>query len=299
MEQGCLHKPVMIKEALGYLQLKNKDKIVDATIGVGGHAEQILRNIFPDGRLIGIDRDKESLEIAKERLKDFSSNCVLVHDNFFNIDKIFNSLHISKVDGVLLDLGISSFQIDNSERGFSFVKEGPLDMRMDRDSYISAFDLVNNLTQEEISSILWRFGQERFSNRIARALVNYRKGAMINSTTELSDIISRSIPYHKAHYRIHPATRTFQALRIAVNRELEFLDIFLNKISSFMKIGSRLCIISFHSLEDRIVKVKFRELSKREGFGLVFKKPLIPTDEEIQENHRSRSAKLRVLEKIS
>ena len=170
---------------------------------------------------------------------------------------------------------------------------------MDRTAHISAYDLINNLTQEEISSILWRFGQERFSNRIARRMVDYRKGSMINSTQELANIISRAIPRQKSHYRIHPATRAFQALRIAVNRELEFLEIFLNKISPFMKAGARLCVIAFHSLEDRIVKVRFRDLAKQGGFKLVFKKPLVPRKEEVLENPRSRSAKFRVLEKVS
>jgi len=293
-----LHKPVMLEEILGYLQLKSGMTVVDATIGVGGHSEKILKKILPGGRLIGVDRDKESLEISKEKLKKFSESCSFVHDNFFNIDKILSSLNVKEVDGVLLDLGISSFQLDNAQRGFSFAKEGPLDMRMDRDSHISAFDLINNLTQDEISSILWRFGQERFSNRIARRVVNYRKGAMINSTQELANIVLKAVPYHRSHYRIHPATRTFQALRIAVNRELEFLEIFLNKVSSFMKAGGRICVLSFHSLEDRIVKVKFRELAKQDCFKLVFKKPLVPTKEEVQDNPRSRSAKFRSLERV-
>jgi len=288
----------MLTEVLEYLQLEKKDKILDATVGLGGHAEQILKRIMPEGMLIGIDRDKESLEIARERLKDFSSNCILIHDNFFNIEKILSSLNILKLDGVLLDLGVSSFQLNNAERGFSFVKEGPLDMRMDRNSNISAFDLVNNLTKEELSSILWRFGQERYSNRIAKALVDYRKNSTINTTIELSNIVMKVIPHQKSRYKIHPATRTFQALRIVVNRELEFLETFLNKITFFMNKGARLCVISFHSLEDRIVKVKFRALAKRKEFRLLFKKPLTPSQEEIKDNPSSRSAKLRVLEKL-
>jgi len=293
-----MHKPVMLEEVLSFLNLKDGMTIVDATIGLGGHSSHILGRISPHGKLIGIDRDNESLEIAKERLKQYSTQCTFVHDNFCNIDKILESLRVSRVDGIILDLGISSFQIDNSQRGFSFIKEGPLDMRMDRTDSVSAFDLVNNLTQKEISAILWQFGQERLSNRIAKLIVNQRDEATIETTTQLANLVSRVMPYFRTRQRIHPATRTFQALRIAVNHELESLETFLKKIDKFLNKKARICILSFHSLEDRIAKINFRNLAKTDQFKLIVKKPLVPKEAEVNDNPRSRSAKLRILEKI-
>ncbi|MDD5355523.1 MAG: 16S rRNA (cytosine(1402)-N(4))-methyltransferase RsmH [Candidatus Omnitrophica bacterium] len=298
MLNKALHKPVMLEEVLSFLNLRDGLVVIDATIGLGGHASHILRKISPHGKLIGIDRDSESLELAKERLKEYSSQCVFVHDNFCNIDKILPSLHITGVDRVILDLGVSSFQLDNLERGFSFTNEGPLDMRMDRTDSVSAFDLVNNLTQKEISSILWHFGQERFSNRISRIIVDQRDQTSINTTTKLAGIVSRAMPHFKGGHRIHPATRTFQAFRIAVNHELESLEIFLSKIDKFLNKEARVGILSFHSLEDRIAKINFRNLAKTERFKLIVKKPLAPQPQEIKDNPRSRSAKFRVLEKI-
>jgi len=298
MSKEIVHRPVMLEEVLSFLKLKNGMVVVDATIGMGGHAVEIVKKISPRGVLIGIDRDNESIEKAKQRLKDYSSQCRFVYDNFRNIDQILDSLNIKHVDGVILDLGVSSYQLENPIRGFSFINEGPLDMRMDRSNSTSAFDLINNLTQNELASILWKFGQERFSNRIARMIVRKREEAPIDTTTDLANLISKAMPYQKRHQRIHPATRSFQALRIAVNRELEALEVFLQKISKYMNKKGRICIISFHSLEDRIAKVNFRNLAKTEKFRLIVKKPLIPKDEEIKTNHRSRSAKLRVLEKI-
>jgi 16S rRNA (cytosine1402-N4)-methyltransferase len=298
MQDKFIHKPVMLEEILSFLNLRNGNVIIDATIGMGGHAIEILKNIIPDGRLIGIDRDDESLAVARQRLNVYSKQCTFVHDNFCNIDNILSSLGTNSIDGVILDLGISSFQLDNPLRGFSFANEGPLDMRMDRNSAISAFDLINNLTEKEISSILWRFGQERFSNRIARRIVKHRSEAAINTTKELASLVSESVPYHRSKYRIHPATRTFQALRIAVNQELASLEVFLEKISKFMNNNSRVCIISFHSLEDRIAKINFRNLAKTQKFKLIVKKPVVPKEEEARDNPRSRSAKLRVLEKV-
>lgn len=288
----------MLEEILSFLKLKNGMVVVDATIGMGGHAIEIVKRISPKGRLIGIDRDNESLQMARQRLKEHSPQCIFVHDNFCNIDNILTSLNIMYVDGIILDLGVSSFQLDNPIRGFSFINEGPLDMRMDRASSISAFDLINNLTQKEIASILWRFGEERFSNRIAKMIIRHRNETAINTTTELASLVFKALPYSRRHHRIHPATRTFQALRIAVNQELDSLEIFLRKISKFMNEKGRICIISFHSLEDRITKINFRNLAKTQKFKLIIKKPFIPEDEEVKNNPRSRSAKLRVLEKI-
>ncbi|MFC1708537.1 16S rRNA (cytosine(1402)-N(4))-methyltransferase RsmH [Candidatus Omnitrophota bacterium] len=298
MQNKFTHRPVMLEEVLTLLNLKNGMTVVDATIGAGGHAMEIVKKISPRGQLIGIDRDNETLEIAKQKLNEYNSQCKFIHDNFSNIDQILAFLKIKHIDAVMLDLGVSSIQLDDPARGFSFVNEGPLDMRMNKDNSISAFDLVNKLSQKEIAAILWKFGQERFSNRIAKRIIMRRNQSVINTTTELANLVSKALPYSQRRYRIHPATRTFQAIRIAVNQELESLEIFLEKISKFMNRNGRICIISFHSLEDRIAKINFRNLAKTKQFKLIVKKPLIPKDEETRTNPRSRSAKLRVLEKI-
>lgn len=292
------HEPVMLQEVIHLLKLQNGMVVVDATIGTGGHALEIINHIAPDGVLIGIDRDKESLMVAKERLQAYGTQCTFVQDNFYNIDKILPSLSIGSVDAVLLDLGISSYQLDNAIRGFSFVNEGPLDMRMDRESSVSAFDLINNLSPEELAALLWRFGQERYSRRIASMIARHRKDEAIDTTTQLSRLVAKAVYRAKTKSRIHPATRTFQALRIAVNRELESLELFLDKIAPFINTHGRICVIAFHSLEDRIVKVKFRDLAKTKHFRLIEKKPFTPTFQESKSNPRSRSAKLRILEKL-
>lgn len=289
----------MLNEILNYLDLEPGEIIVDATIGTGGHSAEIIKHILPDGKLIGIDRDAESLEIARERLGDYSQYCEFVHGNFCDIDSILNQLGVTGVDGILFDLGISSFQLDNPQRGFSFQQEGPLDMRLDRSSFISAYDLINNLTQDEISALLWTFGEERWHNRIARYLVKERESHPISTTSQLSSIVMQAIParYRYRHFRIHPATRTFQAVRIAVNRELETLQIAINKVFPFLREGGRVCIISFHSLEDRIVKLSFRKAAQEKTVSLLSAKPLRPMAEEINGNPSSRSAKLRIAEK--
>ncbi len=292
------HIPVMLKEAIDYLDLQPGKIIVDATIGTGGHSEEIIKRISPGGRLIGIDRDEESLGIAKVRLSDYKDSCEFVYGNFSDIDSILKSLSINKVDGILLDLGISSYQLANAQRGFSFQVEGPLDMRLDRKSYISAYDLVNNLNEDEISSLLWTFGQERWHNRIAHLLVTERQRHAIATTTDLSDIIIKAVPYKYRYFRIHPATRTFQAVRIAVNRELEALEIALEKSIGLLNEKANMCVIAFHSLEDRIVKLSFRKFAASGLVEIVTKKPLEPTGEEMAVNQRSRSAKLRVASRI-
>jgi 16S rRNA (cytosine1402-N4)-methyltransferase len=295
-----LHIPVMLKEVLDYLNLRRGMTIVDATIGTGGHSQGILERISPGGRLICVDRDQESLEIAKERLSNFSDACDFVHSNFVDIDNILKALNIRKIDGILFDLGISSFQLEDPERGFSFQNEGPLDMRLDRNSNISAYDLINNLNEEEISSLLWAFGQERWHNRIAHLLVKERDKHPIATTSELSNIVLRAIPprYKHRYYRIHPATRTFQAVRIAVNRELETLEMAISKAIELLHKKARICVISFHSLEDRIIKFSFRKLAYEGLINIITPKPQTPTCAEIQENPSSRSSKLRVAERL-
>lgn len=294
------HIPVMLKEALDYLNLSPGKVIVDATIGTGGHAQAILEKILPAGRLIAIDRDQESLLVSGQRLKDFGDSCVFIHGNFTDMDTMLKDFNIKEVDGILFDLGISSYQLQDAERGFSFRYEGPLDMRLDRKSYICAFDLINNLTEEEISALLWNFGEERWHNRIARHLVEERQRQPILTTTELADIVVRSIPsrYRHRHYRIHPATRTFQAVRIAVNRELETLESAINKAIAILAKNARLCVISFHSLEDRIVKFSFRRASAEGLIKIITPKPLTPQRAEVEANLSSRSSKLRVAQRL-
>ena len=298
MNNPTVHIPVMSAEILTFLNLKPGAVVVDGTLGTAGHANAILSAIGPEGRLIGIDRDKNSLAFASQRLKDFSQSCSLVQDDYRNLDQVLQNLGITEVDAILLDLGISSYQLDNPERGFSLKLDGPLDMRMDQESYISAYDLINSLSEREISSILRNFGQERWHNRIAHYLVAQRSKSPIESTKDLTDTVLRAIPSRYQHQKIHPATRTFQAIRIAVNRELEALEIVLNKSIDFLKVGGRMCVIAFHSLEDKIVKENFRGFVKADQGKLIFKKPLRPTEEETMVNPRSRSARLRVLERI-
>ena len=236
--------------------------------------------------------------MAQEKLKDLNGRYRLIQSDFRSIDQILEKEGIQKVDGMLFDLGISSYQLENPQRGFSLKLEGPLDMRMDKKSYISAYDLVNSLSEQEIASILRNFGQERWHNRIARYLVQQREKNPIESTKDLSDTVLKAIPHRYKNQRIHPATRTFQAFRIAVNRELEALEMVMGKCIRYLKVGARLCVISFHSLEDKIVKEKFRYFAKEETLKLITKKPLRPTEHEIEENPRARSARLRVAEKI-
>jgi 16S rRNA (cytosine1402-N4)-methyltransferase len=293
-----LHIPVMCGEIINYLNLAAGKTIVDATIGMGGHSLKIIEGILPGGKLIGIDRDEDAIKTASSRLSDRSSSCQFVYGNFIDIDKILTEAGVQKVDGILLDLGVSSAQLEDPSRGFSFQSEGPLDMRLDRNSYISAYDLVNNLNEEELSELLWNFGEERWHNRIARYLVQEREKHPISTTLELSQAVSRAIPYRYRHYRIHPATRTFQAVRIAVNRELESLEIVIRKAVELLEKNGRICVISFHSLEDRIVKFSFRDFAAKGLIKIITPKPLVPADEEVRQNPKSRSAKLRVAERL-
>ncbi|HAJ56936.1 MAG TPA: 16S rRNA (cytosine(1402)-N(4))-methyltransferase [Candidatus Omnitrophica bacterium] len=295
---NIIHKPVMLQEVISMLKLRNGSTVVDATLGMGGHAAAILEKILPNGRLIGIDKDEEALNIAKDHLSYFSDSCMFVHDDFRNLDKIIGRFDLTGVDAILFDVGVSSYQLESASRGFSIKAEGPLDMRMDRKSFISAYDLLNNLTEEEISSILWRFGQERFSRRIARNIVAARQRSPISSTTQLAELVTKALPYKARFHKIHPATRTFQALRIAVNRELDALDEALKKAALILKKRGRICVITFHSLEDRIVKENFRELARTGSFQLVFKKILRPGQEELKNNPRARSAKMRAIERV-
>ena len=302
------HYPVMYREVLELLDInpvkenfsngaKTKRVIVDCTVGIGSHAFRLLsqaNDIF----LIGIDRDQESLKLAKERLARFEGRFILIKNNFANLDRILEKLGIEEVDVLLFDLGISTYQLRNSVRGFSFLKEGPLDMRMDKDSFLSAYDLVNNLSEVELGNIFKKFGEERYSRRIAHFLVESRKNEQISTTVQLARMIINCIPGKARLERIHPATRIFQALRIAVNRELEALNSVLIQAISHLKTGGKMGVISFHSLEDRIVKHTYKDCFSKGILKIITKKPLTPTQEEKDENPPSSSAKLRVAEKV-
>ncbi len=292
------HIPVMPKEVLQMLNPGDHDIYVDGTLGMGGHAKLVLAIIGEKGKLIGIDQDAQSLKKAEENLHIYKDQCVFVQDNFKNLNKILKRLGIRKVDRILLDLGISSFQLDNAQRGFSLRNDGPLDMRMDQDSQLCAYDLVNSLSEKEISNILKEYGQERMHNRIARFLVTERAKNPIETTSALSHVVLKAMPQGKKRERIHPATRTFQAFRIAVNRELEALDASLDACIDALSPGGRLVVISFHSLEDKIVKGRFKTLEAANRVRLIVKKPLRPSEEDVQHNSRARSARLRVAERI-
>lgn len=292
------HKPVMLNEVLQYLKPAEGMVVVDGTMGLGGHAAQILPYLGSSGRYIGIDQDQSSLETAKINLQHFETPITFIHENFRYVDRVLEELGVKNIDGMIFDLGLSSFQLDNPERGFSLRSDGPLDMRLDQNNPVCAYDLINSLSEKELINVLQNYGEERWSKMIARRLVNERNKNPLETTKQLRQLIMRAMPSGRARQKIHPATRTFQALRIAVNRELEALEEVIPKIIPYLKTGGRLLIISFHSLEDRIVKNMFKDFLKEEKLEILTKKPIVPTDQEIEENPRSRSAKLRVAEKI-
>lgn len=293
-----LHKPVLLNEVVEWMNLNAGFCIVDCTVGGGGHAEAILERLGPTGIYVAIDRDLQTLARAKEKLLKYEKQIHFVHGVFSDLSQILKSLKIEKVQGVLVDLGVSSFQLDEAERGFSFLKEGPLDMRMDTstDEYENASDIVNTYSEEQLIEIFQKFGEERFSRRIARAIVDFRRDQPFQFTQDLANLIDRVVPpkFKKQASRIHPATRVFQALRIVVNGELGHLEKFLDLDFKFLSEGGRIAVISFHSLEDRMVKWRLRE---RKDFRVLSKKPIVASEEEIESNPRSRSAKLRVAEK--
>ncbi len=297
MTDQSSHIPVMLKETIEHLNLRPGATIVDCTLGLGGHSASIADKIGASGRLVCIDRDYAALSLAREKLKGLPCTFHFVQADFRNMNEALATLKIPGVDGILFDLGLSSFQLNDPKRGFSFNADGPLDMRMDQDSHISAYDLVNSLSERELSLILKNFGEERWHHRIAKYLVVQREKHPIDSTRELSDTIIKAIPARFRHQKMHAATRSFQALRIAVNRELESLEKALSACLEYLNPEGRICVIAFHSLEDRIVKEKFRNWAHAGQMKLITKKPLRPTEEEVAENSRSRSARLRVAQK--
>jgi 16S rRNA (cytosine1402-N4)-methyltransferase len=306
------HVSVLLKECLEGLNIKEDGTYVDCTLGGAGHSSHIVERLGSNGRLIGIDQDKDALKAAGEKLKEFS-NVTFVHNNFTNIEEILDELHIEGVDGILMDLGVSSYQLDTGERGFSYMQDAPLDMRMNRESKFSAYDIVNGYSLDELTKIIRDFGEEKFARRIAQFITDRRGAKPIETTLQLVDIIKAAIPAKARREGPHPAKRTFQAIRIEVNKELAILDKAIEGSVAKLKPGGRLAIITFHSLEDRIVKNKFKDLEnpckcpsefpvcacgKKSKVKVITRKPIEASEEEVEENPRSRSAKLRVAEKI-
>ena len=292
------HISVMSAEVAEVLNLRPGMTVVDGTLGLGGHSLMMSGIIGSRGRLIGIDQDDRAIGLARERLKGFSGRFDIIKSNFRKMGDILDGLGLKSVDAVLLDLGVSSIQLDDPSRGFSFRRNGPLDMRMDPGAPLSAFEVVNTFAEEELARILWQYGEERFSRRIARNLVKARAAKAIESTEELASLILKSLPYKHSREGVHPATRSFQGIRIAVNQELAALeDVLVPAFERLTKTG-RMCVISFHSLEDRIVKGQFRSLALTGNAALITKKPLRPSPEEEKANPRSRSARLRALERV-
>lgn len=305
------HVPVLLEECINNLQIKPDGIYVDGTLGGAGHSYHIAKKLSNKGMLIGIDRDEDALNVAKQRLKEFK-NVKYVKDNHDNIKNILDSLGIEKVDGILLDLGVSSFQLDEASRGFSYIQETKLDMRMDKSQTLTAEYVVNNYKEEELARIIFEYGEEKFSRKIARNICEYRKIEKIDTTKKLVEIIKKSVPSF-AKGQGHPAKRTFQAIRIEVNNEIEPLyNTVVNSIDC-LKTNGRLCVITFHSLEDRAVKNAFINcegkctcppdlpycVCKKDKKGkIITRKPILPTGEELNNNSRSKSAKLRVFEKI-
>ncbi len=306
------HISVLLNECLDALDIKDNGIYVDCTLGGAGHSSHILERLSNEGLLIGIDQDRDALKAAKERLKRFE-NVKYVHSNFYDIDNILQNLDIPKADGILMDLGVSSYQLDEGARGFSYMKDAPLDMRMNRDNDFSAYEIVNEYSEDELYKIIRNYGEERFAKRISNCIVNRRSDKPIETTMELVDIIKAAIPAKARREGPHPAKRTFQAIRIEVNSELKILNQTIEDGVNRLKPGGRMAIITFHSLEDRIVKLKFRELNdpctcprefpmcicgKKPSVRLVSRKGIEPSKEEVEENPRSRSAKLRIIEKL-
>lgn len=291
-----MHLPVMLDEVISSLNLKPGYTVLDGTVGGGGHAIEILKRIQPGGKLIGLDADASAVARARERLRDFGSSCVVVNENFRNLDKVLQQEGIQRLEACLLDVGVSSFQINDGARGFSLQHDARLDMRMDPGLKISAWDIVNRYREEDICDIVHNYGEERFARRVARYIVEARSEEPIDTTSQLKAIVHRAV---KGKWgRIDPATRTFQALRIAVNDELGALEEGLKKGIEHLAAGGRMAVISFHSLEDRIVKNTFKSYAASGVLKIITKKPLMAGEEEARSNPRSRSAKLRVAERI-
>ncbi|MHC6179402.1 16S rRNA (cytosine(1402)-N(4))-methyltransferase RsmH [Clostridium sp. JNZ X4-2] len=305
------HVPVLLQETIDSLNIRKNGTYVDCTLGGGGHSREILKKLSGSGRLVGIDEDISAINAAKENLKEFK-NVTYVCSNFYYVEEILRELKIDKVDGILMDLGVSSYQLDNPDRGFSYMKDAPLDMRMNRGGSLSAHEVINKYEREELYRVLKDYGEEKFANRIASFIVREREKKPINTTLELVDIIKKAVPL-RFQKEGHPAKRTFQGIRIEVNKELKILDKALEDSVERLNMGGRISVITFHSLEDRIIKSKFKKLenpctcppdfpvcvcNKKPVIKIINKKPIIPSQEEMERNPRSKSSKLRTAERI-
>ena len=306
-----MHYSVMINECIHNLNIKSNGIYIDGTIGLAGHSSEILKSI-PNGHLYGFDQDDYAINASKLKLSNIGNNYTLIRDNFANIKKRLNELNITKVDGILLDLGVSSPQIDNADRGFSFMKDAELDMRMDRRQSLKASTVVNEYSLNDLTNIFYKYGEEKYSKTIAKKIIEYRNKKNIKNTLELVSIIKSSVPV-KYFITNHPERKIFQAIRIEVNNELNILNDVLPDLIDILNVGGRLCILTFHSLEDRIVKQTFKKYSEVDNvvkgmpnipekykpkIKLINTKPILATEKEIKENSRSKSAKLRVIERL-
>ncbi len=307
------HVSVLLHEAVEGLDIKPDGIYVDGTLGGGGHSLEIAKRLTDGGRLYGIDRDMDAIEAANERLKDYGDVFTAVHGNFYNAYEILGSMGVEKIDGFLLDLGVSSHQLDEADRGFSYMQDAPLDMRMDRQSEYSAWNVVNEKSEKELNDIIFKYGEEKWAKRIAQFIAAEREKKTIDTTYELVDVIKKAIPKGARKDGPHPAKRTFQAIRIEVNGELAILDKAVDSMTKKLNVGGRMCIITFHSLEDRIIKNAMRRhehpctcppefpvcvCGKVPDGRVITRKPMLPSEEEIEANPRARSAKLRIMERI-
>lgn len=303
-----MHKSVLLNESIDGLNIKECGVYIDATVGYAGHSSKILEKIKKRGFLFAFDQDDEALKYSEKLLSSISDNFKLIHDNFKNMNEYITE----PVDGILFDLGVSSPEIDNSDRGFSYKLDSELDMRMNKDNELTAKEIVDNYSEEKLVKILFTYGEEKYARSIVKAIINKRKQKEITTTLELADLIKENVPISYRNKK-HPARKTFQALRIEVNDEIDILEGSIKEAFKLLKTNGRMCVITFHSLEDRIVKNVFRELSSENALikklpeipkeykvkaKLITKKPIVPSEKEIKENNRSRSAKLRIIEKI-
>lgn len=306
------HKSVLLDETIESLNIKPNGIYVDGTLGGGGHSYEIAKRLTDGGRLIGIDQDEDAIRAAKERLSEFADRVTIVRDNYCNMPKVLDELGISKVDGILLDIGVSSYQLDEAERGFTYKQDAPLDMRMDQRQEMTAKDIVNGYSEEDLYRIIRDYGEDKFAKNIAKHIVQARQIKPVETTFELDEIIKAAIPMKLRATGGHPAKKTFQAIRIELNRELEVLDESIDAMTDLLNDNGRLCIITFHSLEDRIVKTRFRKnenpctcppdfpvcvCGKKPKGKVITRKPIVPDEEELEENKRAKSSKLRVFER--
>ena len=313
MQENYGHYSVLLAETVDSLNIKPGGVYVDCTLGGAGHSARILEKMGGDGKLVGIDRDEYAIQKASQRLEKYKDNILLIKGNFCDAPELLSENGIHKIDGVVADLGVSSFQLDNADRGFSYMHDAPLDMRMSRQDKLSAYDVVNGYEEKELSRIINLFGEERFASKIAYNICRTREKQPLKTTAELAEVVKNSIPAKNRADGPHPAKRTFQAIRIEVNGELDVIDKMILGLFPMLESGGRMAVITFHSLEDRIVKHTFAELAKgcecppdfpvcvcgKKPQGVVVtKKPILPSEQELEENPRSRSAKLRVCEKI-